>query len=114
MPNYNSPPNWPAPPPGWTPPEGWKAPDNWPPPPNGWKFWPPDDKKGSWFGRNKLLIGLGGGLAALTLIGVVASAGGDPTPVAGGPASPTAAPTTVPMTTTAPTKNVRYDSVVQL
>jgi hypothetical protein len=40
-----------------------------------------------------VLTGVGGGLAALLLIGLVASAGGDPTPVTGSPASPTASPT---------------------
>jgi hypothetical protein len=93
MPRYNPPPNWPAPPPGWTPPDGWKAPANWPPPPNGWKLWLPDEKEGSWFGRHKVLTGVGGGLAALLLIGTVASVGSDPTPVTGSPASPTASPT---------------------
>src|SRR5215211_4379661 len=107
MPKYNPPPNWPTPPPGWTPPDGWKAPANWPPPPNGWKFWLPDEKEGSWFGRHKLLTGVGGGFAALLLIGLVASAGGDPTPVTGSPASPTASPTVtapMPATTEEPTK----------
>jgi len=44
-----------------------------------------DEKEGSWFGRHKVLTGVGGGLAALLLIGLVASAGNDPTPVTGGP-----------------------------
>src|SRR5215212_2529817 len=93
MPRYNPPPNWPAPPPGWTPPDGWKAPANWPPPPNGWKFWVPDETEGSWFGRHKVLTGVGGGLAALLLIGTIASAGGDPAPVTWASAGPTTSPT---------------------
>ena len=109
MPKYNPPPNWPAPPPGWTPPAGWKAPANWPPPPNGWQFWLPDEKKGSWFGRHKLLTSVGGGLAALLLIGSIASGANDQAPNATAPppdASPTATgspsgqPTSAPPTPT--------------
>jgi len=113
MPNYNSPPNWPAPPPGWTPPDGWQAPANWPPPPKGWKFWLPDENEGSWFGRHKVLTGVGGGLAALLFIGVVATVGSDPTPVTGGsPSRSLLSPGPTPPTTSS--KNVRYDSVVEL
>src|SRR5829696_2185774 len=81
MPKFNPPPNWPAPPPGWTPPQGWKAPANWPPPPKGWKFWLPDEKDGSWFGRHKTLTSVGV-LAALLLLFIVsvASGGDDPSP----------------------------------
>jgi len=89
VPKYNPPPNWPSRPPGWTPPDGWKAPANWPPPPDGWKFWLPDEKQDPWFGRKKLLIGLGGGLVGVMLIGIIASAGGDLAPVTGASASPT-------------------------
>src|SRR5215203_3537790 len=101
MPKFNPPPNWPAPPPGWTPPQGWKAPANWPPPPKGWKFWLPDEKDGSWFGRHKTLTSVGG-LAALVLvlIGTFASGGDNPVPNATGtpssPAGPMATPTSKP------------------
>jgi hypothetical protein len=105
MPTYNPPPNWPAPPPGWIPPAGWKAPANWPPPPNGWQFWLPDKKKGSWFGRHKILTGVGGGLAALLLIGSVASAGDDQTPNATAASTPSASPTaTAPAPESTPSK----------
>ena len=93
MPKYNPPPNWPTPAPGWTPPAGWKAPANWPPPPNGWQFWLPDKKDGSWFGRHKLLTSVGGGLAALLLIGSIASGANDPAPNATAPPPPDASPT---------------------
>jgi hypothetical protein len=99
MPRYNPPPNWPAPPPGWTPPQGWKAPANWPSPPKGWKFWLPDENDGSWFGRDKVLTGVGGGLAALLLIGTIASGGDNPVPNATGTPSfavPTATPNSKP------------------
>ncbi len=103
MPTYNPPPNWPTPPPGWTPPAGWKAPANWPPPPNGWQFWLPDKKDGSWFGRHKLLTSVGGGLAALLLIGSVASGANDQAPNATAPPPPDASPTATSSPTGQPT-----------
>src|SRR5215207_6806986 len=109
MPKFNPPPNWPAPPPGWTPPQGWKAPANWPPPPKGWKFWRPDEKDGSWFGRHKTLTSVGG-LAALVLllIGTIASGGDDPAPNAAatptaGASSTATAPTPTPKPSPTPT-----------
>jgi hypothetical protein len=104
MPKYNPPPNWPAPPPGWTPPQGWKAPANWPPPPKGWKFWLPDEKDGSWFGRHKTLTSVGG-LAALLLLFIVsvASGGDDPSPnAAATPTRDASSTATAPTPTTTP------------
>ena len=105
MPQYNPPPNWPAPPPGWTPPEGWKAPANWPAPPKGWQLWLPAKKEGSWFGRHKVLTGVGGGLAALMLIGSIASAADDRSPNATATPTPGASSTaTKPTPTTTPSE----------
>lgn len=89
---FNPPPNWPQPPAGWQPPQGWKPDPAWGPAPEGWQLWVNDDQpaasprpaaKKSWFGRHKVLTGLGIGVIAV--VGLTAVAGG-------GEDSPTASP----------------------
>jgi micrococcal nuclease len=71
---FNPAPGWPKPPEDWTPHPGWQPDPSWPRAPEGWQLWVDDH---GWFRRHKVITGVGGGLAALLLIGAVA---GDPQP----------------------------------
>ncbi|MFC4616681.1 DUF4352 domain-containing protein [Cellulomonas algicola] len=73
---YNAPPNWPAPPAGWTPPPGWQPDPSWGPAPEGWQLWVEDGKRPGWFARHKVLTGVGIG-AAVLVVAIAASGGGD-------------------------------------
>lgn len=99
---YNSPPSWPAPPNAdWRPPEGWQADPSWGPAPEDWAFWVEDEPtpsvettvgpaRGAWFGRHKVLTGLG---AVLLLAGFAAAASGNETGTKVAASSPTGSST---------------------
>jgi hypothetical protein len=108
-PRYNPPPNWPPPPAGWTPPPGWQPDPAWGPPPEGWQLWTdaphgspwgasaaaaPDTKKGSWFGRHKVLTGVAAVAALVVLIGIAGGgeAEADDAPAKGDAVASVAAP----------------------
>lgn len=66
---FNAPPGWPATPPGWAPPPGWRPDPSWPPAPQGWQWWAPTSRPGSWLGRHLLLT------AALVVAGLLVLGG---------------------------------------